>query len=204
MDFLADHDGHRALRLYKRFSSGYLLAIVSRAGNSEKVSLAFGLGMNNNGTRTRIGFRGAGGSPGRHVADHFSIISHSIWLHPLSIWLCSGAARRRHRCLLPPVRGRNAHSYRPRENQDIDAFGAAPQQRARSGVGCRPRGHDIVDEHQRAALDPWCHRIRHAKRTLQIERPLGARKTHLRGGPLDPRENEWIGRNAAARRDPEF
>lgn len=32
------------------FSSGYFLAIVSRASNTEKVSLVFGLGMNNNGT----------------------------------------------------------------------------------------------------------------------------------------------------------
>jgi hypothetical protein len=60
---------------------------------------------------------------------------------------------------------------RSRENQDIDAFGAPTQQRARRGVGGCPRGHDVVDKDNRAGLDPRRHPFGHLKRTLHIERP---------------------------------
>jgi hypothetical protein len=53
---------------------------------------------------------------------------------------------------------RNCHhldtnSHGPGENQDIDAFGAGPQKRARRGLDDCPRGHDILDKDNRAPFD---------------------------------------------------
>jgi hypothetical protein len=74
---------------------------------------------------------------------------------------------------------RRALLNRPGENQDIDAFGATAQQRARRRIDRSARGHDIVDKDNRAAFDPCSHPVGHAKRPLHIESPLRTRKPDL-------------------------
>jgi hypothetical protein len=74
---------------------------------------------------------------------------------------------------------RRALLNRPGENQDIDAFGAAAQQRARRRIDRGARGHDIVDKDNRAAFDACFHPFGHAKCALHIESPLRTRKPDL-------------------------
>jgi hypothetical protein len=92
---------------------------------------------------------------------------------------------------------RRALLNRPRENQDIDAFGATAQQRTRRRIDGRARGHDIVDKDNRAAFDPCSHPFGHLKRPLHIESPLRTRKPDLGRRRLDPREGERINGDAA-------
>src|SRR5947208_1357163 len=64
-------------------------------------------------------------------------------------------------------------SYTARaKTKTLTRLGAAAQKCARSAVGGRPRGHDIVDKYHGAAFDSRRHPFRHPKRALQIESPL--------------------------------
>src|ERR1700731_1329696 len=77
---------------------------------------------------------------------------------------------------------RRALLNRPGENQDIDAFGAPAQQRARRRIDRSARGHDIVDKDNRAARNSRGHAFGHSKRPLHIVSARCERESPTWGG----------------------